>query len=352
MRKFNFERLLYAILCLAFSVISCWATAESLYFSMEVPLAVCYVFAIGFLVVASLGTKWIVESFTAYSGPSNHSGKLIGGFIVTLLFWLICSMPTNTHTFVFRDVVDGVVSNDVNTTIGYLEQLNNNVTQEDLITAEKNKVQADVNNAFNNLANEIRNSNNPGFGEQAAEHLNRISQILGRNISELSFSTTTTWDKKERERLINEYRKIVDDALKVKFEEIDNRKTAKTEIFKRDAEEALNDLRAYKENIKKHKLDYQDRDTMKKLNTALLVAYGVVKEHHKFVDFAPDSDKDRYTQENTTTKVDRVISVFNVWKDVLTGKFEGKGLWYWIILAILVDVAAFIFFDLAFAKRD
>ena len=56
--------------------------------------------------------------------------------------------------------------------------------------------------------------------------------------------------------------------------------------------------------------------------------------------------------ENPNTKVDSIISVFNVWSDIFKGKFEGKGLWYWIVLSILVDIAAFIFFDIAFAKRN
>ena len=47
-----------------------------------------------------------------------------------------------------------------------------------------------------------------------------------------------------------------------------------------------------------------------------------------------------------------MISVFNVWKDMLTSdKYRGHGLWFWVVISILIDVAAFIFFDLTFARR-
>ncbi len=35
-----------------------------------------------------------------------------------------------------------------------------------------------------------------------------------------------------------------------------------------------------------------------------------------------------------------------------TNKYEGHGLWFWVVIAILVDVAAFIFFDIALARRE
>ena len=47
-----------------------------------------------------------------------------------------------------------------------------------------------------------------------------------------------------------------------------------------------------------------------------------------------------------------MISVFDVWKDFLNGEYKGHGFLFWIIISILVDIAAFIFFDIAFKKRD
>jgi hypothetical protein len=47
-----------------------------------------------------------------------------------------------------------------------------------------------------------------------------------------------------------------------------------------------------------------------------------------------------------------LLSVYDVWVDFLTGKQGGLAFVFWIIISILVDVAAFIFFDIAFKKRD
>ena len=47
-----------------------------------------------------------------------------------------------------------------------------------------------------------------------------------------------------------------------------------------------------------------------------------------------------------------MISVFDVWEDFFAGEYAGNGFAFWIIISILVDIAAFIFFDLAFKKRE
>ena len=46
------------------------------------------------------------------------------------------------------------------------------------------------------------------------------------------------------------------------------------------------------------------------------------------------------------------MSVFDVWKDFFRGLYKGHGFVFWILISILVDIAAFIFFDLAFKKED
>jgi hypothetical protein len=38
--------------------------------------------------------------------------------------------------------------------------------------------------------------------------------------------------------------------------------------------------------------------------------------------------------------------------DFAKGNYSGHGFLFWIIVSILVDVAAFIFFDMAFKKTD
>jgi hypothetical protein len=48
------------------------------------------------------------------------------------------------------------------------------------------------------------------------------------------------------------------------------------------------------------------------------------------------------------------MKVTKVWGDYFRREFKDTNytLWYWILLSIIVDVAAFAFFDIAFKKED
>ena len=59
-----------------------------------------------------------------------------------------------------------------------------------------------------------------------------------------------------------------------------------------------------------------------------------------------------YTAQNLVTRIKRLLSVFDVWADFVKGRYAGVGFIFWVIISILVDLGAFILFDIAFAKRD
>ena len=80
--------------------------------------------------------------------------------------------------------------------------------------------------------------------------------------------------------------------------------------------------------------------------------YATIKSYAQFVDFKNELDKEQYTAQNPVTKVKRMISVFDVWSDFLKGEYAGHGFFFWVMISILVDIAAFIFFDIAFKKRN
>ena len=77
-----------------------------------------------------------------------------------------------------------------------------------------------------------------------------------------------------------------------------------------------------------------------------------IKKNKEFVNFSSKADEAIYTADNPVTKVKRMIDVFKVWEDFLKGEFAGHGFIFWVIISILVDIAAFMFFDLAFKKED
>jgi hypothetical protein len=45
-------------------------------------------------------------------------------------------------------------------------------------------------------------------------------------------------------------------------------------------------------------------------------------------------------------------NVIDVLVDFFAGKYAGRGFVFWLLIAALVDIAGFIFFDIAFVKRE
>ena len=105
----NYWKIFTGLAFVAFAAISCWATAESLHFSLPSwPVIACWVISIGFFVVASIGTAMIVNSLNQNVFVENRGWKFVGGLLMALVFWLLCSMPTNTHTFQNRELSEPI----------------------------------------------------------------------------------------------------------------------------------------------------------------------------------------------------------------------------------------------------
>lgn len=164
---------------LAFAAVSCWATTESLHLLLpNWPLVLCWIVTIGFFIIASLGTKMIVDSLNQDIYLEKRGIHLIGGIILVLIFWLICSMPTNTHTFFYRTTITDIVTQDLTTTKSYLQQLRDNIKTEASIKQKTDQLESDVNSLVIALENEIDNIANPGFGDRAKSHLDKIATTL------------------------------------------------------------------------------------------------------------------------------------------------------------------------------
>jgi hypothetical protein len=127
MGKTNYLKFFSLLAFIAFAAISCWATAESLHLLLPSwPIAFCWVVSVGFFIMASLGTKMIVDSLNQNVYIEKRGVMLVGGIILVILFWLICVMPTNTHTFFFRNKINEKVDLDITTTKKYLSDIKNN----------------------------------------------------------------------------------------------------------------------------------------------------------------------------------------------------------------------------------
>ena len=92
-------------------------------------------------------------------------------------------------------------------------------------------------------------------------------------------------------------------------------------------------------------------DVITQAEGVILSGYTCIKNNQKYVKFDNQRDKELYTVENLETNTKRMLSVIDVWIDFFKGKYPISFLFY-VLLSILVDVAAFIFFDFTFKERD
>ena len=353
MNNFNFGRLFSFLAFLAFAAVSCWATAESLYLSLDLDITVCYVISIGFFIVASIGTALIVRGLNPNTSFENPGFAVWGGIFMVIAFWLLCSMPTNTHTFVYRDKVKKVVIEDVSTTINYLEKLRTNALQEKVINQAILNQRAKIESKKDNLYREIRDTRNPGYGPYAKSIVSDISNDLGQEIR-VSSGFYGTLNQNMREDLISDLTSQINAALRL-WEEHQRKLLldGDTETFKQDAAQKIMPLRdlLYHVEYTPDSVDFYNRDFMSDcVHAPLKNGYTTIGNYCEFLQFKSEEEKELY--KSNLTKVDKIQEVFVVWQDIFRGKYNGHGLWYWIVLSILVDIAAFIFFDIAFARED
>lgn len=345
-------KLLYLVAFVALAGVSCWATAESLHMLLDTwPVVFCWIVTIAFFIIASLGTKLIVDSLNQNVYVEKRGAKLILGIVITLVFWLVCSMPTNTHTFFYRSVANSIAKDDIQTTSGYLNQLVNDTQTENKIKEKQTELDNKVKAKLTDLETEIKNDANPGFGPNAKEILRQFAELLDvPKVDPISYKSTSV---QQRAKLVDMYRQKIyaleetrKDAIRASMtaaNKAEYQKKARTDVKNLEfiAEEMNNNPSALNDVMFAHEVDNR-----------LLAGYATIKTYNDFISFQSESDTEKYVTEHPITKLKRLMSVFDVWRDVLTGQYKGHGFIFWILISILVDIAAFIFFDLTFKKRE
>ena len=310
----------------------------------------CWVVTVGFFIIASLGTKMIVDSLNQDIYLEKRGLRLVGGIVIVLIFWLICSMPTNTHTFFYRTVINDKVNTDISTTRGYLSQIKNNTNNKTQATVKVNELKNNVDVLLGELEAEIKNEVNPGFGPKSKEILRKFATLLEVDkVEPLSYKGTS---KQDRDKLCDAYRTkiyiLAENRATNIMAHILSPNSDNIKEVKRDDE----NLALVKKYIGDKTINLNDAEDVEDVCDKLNTAYNTVKKNSDFVNFSSKTDEANYTADNPVTKVKRMISVFDVWEDFMAGEYAGHGFMFWIIISILVDIAAFIFFDLAFKKRE
>lgn len=351
-------KLLWIVFFVAFAAVSCWATAESLHLLLpNLWKGFVWIATIGCFILASLGTKLIVDSLNQNIYQEKRGLKLLGGIMLCIAFWLVFSMPTNTHTFFYRSTIGDIVTQDISTTKGYLGQLKSNTKIENAIKNAQASYETTVDAAFNALCAEIMNTNNPGFGDASRARLQELSNALGGDaVPELTGSWGT---QKQRKALCDDYQNLVNMRKEQGKNDIANKmRRTQQDQYVSESNKNLSMLEEIEKAVTRMNtgnLSYDagetDENVIQQADAVLALSYGTINTFNEFVVFDINGDdKEVYLASPVVTRTHKMLSVVDVWKDFIGGKYKGYGLIYWVIVSILVDIAAFIFFDLAFKK--
>lgn len=337
----NFLKVVYIVAFVVLAGYSCWATEHSFHLLFPtVPVPLIWGVTIAFFIVASYGSKMIVDALNTDEFMPNRKAMFSIGTILLIVFWICASMPTNTHTFFYNHKIGGVAIEDLNTTKAYLDQ----IARKEVTDTAYFILQDDVAKLQNQMVNEfngIGNTGRRGNGAHVQNYLNQINGMLGSNIpANTNFNSTDP-------TIINSYNSAIAVELaraKSKYQASNQAVIKAREIIDNTSkmDSAVNEM-VYINEI--------DEDLLKQTEGVLQIGYAHIKNNSQYVRFANDTEMEQYTKENLETKVKRMLSVIDVWIDFIARKYPASFLFY-VLISILVDVAAFIFFDLAFKKKD
>lgn len=328
--------------------ISCWATEKSLHMLLPAgwPEVLVWGITIAFFIVASIGTKLIADSLMSNEFVENRKGKLWGGIILVIFFWLIMSMPTNTHTFFYNDKIGSTISKDIETTNQYLQQVIDLGTSSTAVLDGAGKKMKDaVEEQRRHIVAQFNGDEAPfkkGNGKKIGEHLEIINKTLNSSIQQdIRYNS-------QDPAILNGYQIEINKALSnaLRTHTISNQSVQAAKKQKKRLT-ALND--SIQDHIASTSLTEEE---IRQCEKELKDGYNIIASNKTFIQFNKDSDdEETYTKENAETRTKRMSSVIDVFfVDFMKGKYPGS-FWYYVILSILVDVAAFIFFDIAFMNK-
>lgn len=358
MEKNGFMKIFSMVAFAALMVISCWATTASLHLLLpDWPVIIFWVVTIVFFVLSSLGTKLIVDACNKYVDTEHPGRNIAGGIVILLLFWVIFSVPTNTHTFFYKSTIKDVLIQDLANTKSHLADLADDQTARRIIEADKAKYISNVDQAMNNLRTEIVREEKRGEGPLATQRKIELEEALGGG------TVITKRSMSDHKRLCNAYAEDVERIKKIRIKEkYDARLDAiASHKDKKEIENNIKAITAIEKKIKEHP-EKNDEPTVA-TNNVLTRSYVVIANYMDYLvnEFSSDHKEEvkpldviASQYKTNVTQTAKMRSVIDVWKGLFAGDpiYKGRGLWFWVILAIMVDVAGFIFFDIAFRKRE
>jgi hypothetical protein len=357
MNQNKFLKIFSLVAFVAFLFISCWATVESLHLLLPSwPVPIFWVATVGFYVLAAIGSKLIVDSFDQKIRVDNRGWHLIGGIILLLIFWILFFLPTNTHTFFYRSVIKDVLVRDLTDTKTRLQDLANEGMASKIIDQDKADFRNKINAMFAKFAAEINNPGNPGWADKAEAVVIEMEGELGK-IQRLRLSSLS---HQGRQELINAMREQVDTLVESKIRNVYDQRLANVNkaLDRPQIKNLISEIQTVQNKMQA--MPNNNDEPTEKTSIILSQAYKIIDNYSDVLINEFDKtnpDKTKLAKEDKeifsgVSKTEKMRSVIEVWKDFFAGRYAGRGFVFWILIAALVDIAGFIFFDIAFKKED
>lgn len=359
-----------AVAFLVFAIISCVATAQSLSLTleMEIPFwisfAMMFIFAFGIYLLTSHCFRLVIDACNMDVYVDHRRRDFVLGIFGVLLFWLVCSMPTNTHSLFYTKVIDKVVIAELDNQkatlrneAGLLDE-GINIKYDNLIRHKKDEVET----LKKQFIAEIDNTDRIGLGPEAFNILVSIEAACDKGRNEF-FGNRHTKQRNtspyERTRIKEHYIPQINNLLQLVIDKLNEERNS--EISRREEKRQM--LLAYIRKIEnvsaeqnKEEIPHQDR--IKAARLVLDNAYNnpdyrdnILDNVEMLVD-ANAGHKDSNVESYKIYKTERLHSVFKLWSDYLSGKIRNLDfdMFYWVIISLIIDIAGLLFFAIAFRK--
>lgn len=293
----------------------------------------------------------VVEACNRDKYVDHRRLRFWGGLILVLVCWLGVSLPTNIHTLFYDSYVGNVANKDIDKTNSYLSQISTRQNQLQAYDSIYNLVTS----RFDEVASEFNGGHRPGNrsdgrdgnGQYTKEEIRAINNILTHEgvPEEYRIEYDGRHNSTASDILTNYERQ-----MRVGLEYLRKKYSAPQE----NVDSAASIIR--KLNLLANQISAMDQigevhnDIVIQTLTILNAGYNQIKVAQKYIVFANDAEKEYYTSDNPETLTKRMLSPYDVLTDFFAGKYPNTFL-YSIFFSILIDLGAFIFFDIAFRKE-
>lgn len=284
----------------------------------------------------------IMDSFNRNIIIDKRGAKLVGGLIIVLITWLLVSFPTNVHSLFYDKMAKPTAKSEQLYLINQFKQLTNEETAIGKFNEDFTKKAEKVNAAKTALEAEIEHPERPGVGDQAERCLQKVENELGVKVGTITRLSHIGRSQREINTAIRFYSNQIATQLKIQSEQQAQQLASHLKNFRKEAGELNTQIANMNANISNlDNPEYDEEKTLAQSRQLIRTAAGTL---------SAKGIKDDYKGYSS----ERLTNVTEVWADLFKGEFKGKdyGLIYWILFSLVIDLAAFCFFNVAFKEKD